>query len=187
VPVFQIVATFRSSAADSASAPDLQCIVGGPYEGDPASFFLGAALLKPQSRGSVTLRSIDPAAPPRIDLGYFRSSDDLDRLLGGLERVREAAHGDAIEELSGGVQFAPGAEDDLLQWVQRATWTYHHPVGTCAMGGDPSAGAVVDAACRVHGVGGLRVIDASIMPDIPSANTHVPTVMVAERAAALID
>jgi choline dehydrogenase len=187
VPVFQIVATFRSSAADSASAPDLQCIVGGPYEGDPASFFLGAALLKPRSRGSVTLRSSDPTAPPRIDLGYFRSSDDLDRLLEGLERVREAAHVGVIKELSGGVQFAPGAEDDLRQWVPRARWTYHHPVGTCAMGVDPSAGAVVDAACRVHGVGGLRVIDASIMPDVPSANTHLPTVMVAERAAALID
>jgi choline dehydrogenase len=186
VPVFQIMATFRSSAADSASAPDLQCVVGGPYEGEPATFFLAAALLKPRSRGSVALRSIDPTAPPRIDLGYFRTSDDLDRLLAGLERVREAAQVSVIKELSGGVQFAPGSEDDLRQWIPRTTWTYHHPVGTCAMGVDPSAGAVVDPACRVHGVAGLRVVDASVMPDIPSANTHVPTIMVAERAAAFI-
>ncbi|MFL6043725.1 MAG: GMC family oxidoreductase [Propionibacteriaceae bacterium] len=187
VPVFQVAATFHSSAADSGGPPDLQCMVGGPYEGEAAMFFLGAALLKPRSRGSLTLRSIDPVAPPRIDLGYFRASGDLDRLLEGLERVREAAQVGAIKELSGGHQFAPGSEADLRSWVQRKTWTYHHPVGTCAMGVDPSAGAVVDPMCRVHGISGLRVVDASIMPDIPSANTHLPTIMIAERAAALID
>jgi choline dehydrogenase-like flavoprotein len=187
VPVFQVAATFHSSGADSAGAPDLQCMVGGPYEGDPAMFFLGAALLKPQSRGHVSLGSIDPTAPPRIDLGYFRAPDDLDRLVEGLERVREAASVGAIKELSSGVQFAPAPEVDLRSWVRSKTWTYHHPVGTCAMGLDPSAGAVVDPTCRVHGVSGLCVVDASIMPDIPSANTHVPTVMIAERAAALIN
>jgi choline dehydrogenase len=187
VPVFQVAATFHSSGTDSAGAPDLQCMLGGPYEGDPAMFFLGAALLKPRSRGSVSLGSIDPAAPPRIDLGYFRVSDDLDRLVAGLERVVEAAHVGATKELSSGVQFAPDLDVDLQSWVLKKTWTYHHPVGTCAMGLDPSAGAVVDSTCRVHGVSGLRVVDASIMPDIPSANTHLPTIMIAERAAALID
>jgi choline dehydrogenase len=187
VAVFQVAATFHSSGADSAGAPDLQCMVGGPYEGDPPMFFLGTALLKPRSRGKVSLRSIDPTAPPRIDLGYFQESEDLDRLVEGLERVREVAQTGAIKELSGGVQFAPGSEVDLRSWARRKTWTYHHPVGTCAIGVDPSAGAVVDPACQVHGVTGLHVVDASIMPDIPSANTHVPTVMIAERATALID
>jgi choline dehydrogenase len=186
MPVFQVVGTFHSSGADSAGAPDLQCMAGGPYEGDPAMFFLGAALLKPRSRGSVSLGSIDPAAPPRIDLGYFHMSDDLDRLVEGLERVQEAAHVGAIKELSSGVQFAPGSEVDLRSWTRSKTWTYHHPVGTCAMGVNPSAGAVVDPTCRVHGVEGLWVVDASVMPDIPSANTHIPTVMVAERVAALM-
>ena len=186
MPVFQVVATFHSSGADSAGAPDLQCMAGGPYEGDPAMFFLGAALLKPRSRGSVSLGSIDPAAPPRIDLGYFHVSDDLDRLVEGLERVQEAAHVGAIKELSSGVQFAPGSEVDLRSWARSKTWTYHHPVGTCAMGVNPSAGAVVDPTCRVHGVESLWVVDASVMPDIPSANTHIPTVMVAERVAALM-
>jgi choline dehydrogenase len=104
----------------------------------------------------------------------------------GLQRVRELGHVGALKELSGGVEFGPAPEVDLRSWVRKQTWTYHHPVGTCAMGIDPSAGAVVDPACRVHGVAGLRVIDASIMPDIPSANTHIPTVMIAERAADLI-
>ena len=150
-------------------------------------FFLGSALLKPRSRGSLTLRSIDPTAPPRIDLGHYREPDDLDRMVEGLQRVRELGHVGAIKELSGGVELGPGTELDLRSWVRRETWTYHHPVGTCAMGVDPPAGAVVDPACRVHGVAGLRVVDASVMPDIPSANTHVPTIMVAERAAALMD
>jgi choline dehydrogenase len=160
--------------------------VSGPYQGDPSKFFLGTALLKPRSRGSLTLRSIDPTAPPRIDLGYYREPDDLDRMVEGLQRVRELGHIGAIKELSGGVEFGPGPEVDLRSWVRKQTWTYHHPVGTCAIGVDPSAGAVVDSECRVHEVTGLRVIDASIMPDIPSANTHIPTVMIAERAAALI-
>jgi choline dehydrogenase len=186
VPVFQVFATFHSSGNDSGGAPDLQCLVSGPYQGEPSKFFLGTALLKPRSRGSVTLRSIDPTAPPRIDLSYYRESDDLDRMVEGLQRVRELGHVGAIKELSGGVEFGPGPEVDLRSWARRETWTYHHPVGTCAMGIDPTAGAVVDPACRVHGVAGLRVVDASVMPDIPSANTHVPTIMVAERTAALI-
>jgi choline dehydrogenase len=186
VPVFQVAATFYSASTDPRGAPDLQCVVGGPYEGEPAMFFIGAALLKPRSRGSVALRSIDPTAPPRIDLGYFRASDDLDRLLEGLRRVSEVSRVGAVKELSGGIDDAPGPEVDLRSWARSATWTYHHPVGTCAMGVDPSAGAVVDPACRVHSVEGLWVIDASVMPDIPSANTHIPTVMVAERAAALM-
>jgi len=186
VPVFQVVATFHSSGTDSGGAPDLQCLVSGPYEGDPSTFFLGTALLKPKSRGSLTLRSIDPTAPPRIDLGYYREADDLDRMVEGLRRVREFAHVSAVEELAGGVDYGPGPAADLRSWVRRQTWTYHHPVGSCAMGVDPLAGAVVDPACRVHGVSGLWVVDASVMPDIPSANTHLPTVMVAERAAALM-
>ena len=186
MPVFQVVATCHSTGVDSAEAPDLQCMAGGPYQGDPATFFLGAALLKPRSRGSVSLGSIDPAAPPRIDLGYFQVSDDVDRLVEGLDRVQEAAQVSAIKELSSGVQFAPGSEVDLRSWARSKTWTYHHPVGTCAMGVDPSAGAVVDPTCRVHGVEGLWVVDASVMPDIPSANTHLPTIMVAERVAALM-
>jgi len=150
------------------------------------------ALLKPASRGTVRLRSADPSAAPRIDLGYFREPRDLDRLANGLIQIREPAGTGPIAELSGGKELAPGPgiaagdRDRLRQWIRRNTWTYHHPVGTCAMGSDPAAGAVVDAAGRVHGTGGLTVADASVMPDIPSANTHLPTVMIAERIASLL-
>lgn len=187
VPVFQVFATFHSSADDSGGAPDLQCLVSGPYQGDPSKFFLGTALLQPRSRGNISLHSIDPTAPPRIDLGYYREPDDLDRMVEGLQRVREVGHVGTIKELSDGIEFGPGPGADIRSWVRRESRAYHHPVGTCAMGIDPAAGAVVDPACRVHGVDRLRVIDASVMPNIPSANTHIPTIMVAERAAVLID
>ncbi len=138
------------------------------------------------------LRSADPAAPPRIDLGFFRDPTDLDRLTEALARARQASRTAAVDALSGGVELAPGPgvrEGDLeglRGWVSREAWTYHHPVGTCAMGPDASAGAVVDALGAVHGVEGLSVADASVMPDIPSANTHLPTIMVAERIASLL-
>jgi len=167
--------------------------VGGPFgDGDRGTFFIGVALLKPASRGTVRLRSADPSAAPRIDLGYFREPRDLDRLANGLIQIREPAGTGPIAELSGGKELAPGPgiaagdRDRLRQWIRRNTWTYHHPVGTCAMGSDPAAGAVVDAAGRVHGTRGLTVADASVMPDIPSANTHLPTIMVAERIASLL-
>ncbi|MEZ0447213.1 GMC family oxidoreductase [Cellulomonas sp. ICMP 17802] len=194
VPVFQVAATARSDGADPAGAPDLQLMVGGPYlDGGAAAFFVGTALLKPRSRGSLRLVSDDPATPPLIDLGYFREPTDLDRLAEAFARTWEVCRDSAVGRLSGGHELRPGDalrpgdRAALRAWIPRAVWTYHHPVGTCAMGPDPAAGAVVDAAGRVHGVAGLRVVDASVMPDIPSANTHVPTIMVAEHVARGID
>ena len=193
-PLFQVFATMRSPAADRNGPPDLQYLVGGPFaNGDVGSFFIGVALLKPRSRGTVRLRSADPSAAPRIDLGYFREPGDLDRLAIGLMLVREPASTGPIAELSGGVELAPGPpvaaadRQNLREWIRRNAWTYHHPVGTCAMGPDPRVGAVVDADGAVHGISGLSVADASVMPDIPSANTHIPTVMIAERIASLQD
>jgi choline dehydrogenase len=193
VPAFQVVATLRSEDAGTGGPPDLQCIVGGPFgDGGPGTFFLGVALLKPRSRGTVRLRSADPPAAPRVDLGYFREPADLDRLAAGLARIRESATDPVIAELSCGEELAPGRDvargdrDGLREWVRRHAWTYHHPVGTCAMGPVPDSGSVVDAAGAVHGIDSLFVADASVMPDIPSANTHLPTIMVAERIAALL-
>jgi choline dehydrogenase len=192
-PLFQVIATAHSTDAAGDGPPDLQYIVGGPLtDGDHGSFFIGVALLKPASRGTVRLRSAHPSAAPRIDLGYFREPRDLDRLASGLIRVRERAGTGPIAELSQEDELAPGPGIDagdrhaLREWIRRKAWTYHHPVGTCAMGPDPAAGAVVDAAGSVHGISGLTVADASVMPDIPSANTHIPTVMIAERIASLL-
>jgi choline dehydrogenase len=84
--------------------------------------------------------------------------------------------------------LSPGPEvweddESLGAWLRASVWTYHHPVGTCRMGPDPDSGAVVDPSGRVHGVEALAVVDASVMPDIPSANTNLPTIMMGERLA----
>ena len=151
-PLFQVIATTHSTDAAGDGPPDLQYIVGGPFaDGDRGTFFIGVALLKPASRGTVRLRSADPTAAPRIDLGYFREPRDLDRLANGLIRIREPARTGPIAELSCGEELAPGpgiAAGDHQRLRQsrikrRNTWTYHHPVGTCAMGFRPRVQAAI--------------------------------------------
>jgi choline dehydrogenase len=97
----------------------------------------------------------------------------------GLDGVRSAIAAPPIRALSNGERLQPRLTDrsELHTWIAGATWSYHHPVGTCAMG------VVVDTDCRVYGVDGLSVVDASVMPDIPSANTNIPTIMIAEHVA----
>jgi choline dehydrogenase len=175
VAAHQLVATLHSSMANpTTEAPDLQILVGGPYApiepGRPPTIYVGAALMKPRSRGHVS---------DHIDLNYYSDPDDIARLIEGLDRVEAVIAGPAIRALSRGERLQPRLTDktELQEWVAGATWSYHHPVGTCAMG------VVVDGDCRVHGVDGLSVVDASVMPDIPSANTNIPTIMIAERVA----
>jgi choline dehydrogenase len=173
--VYQLVATMHSAQADpSTEPPDLQIMVGGPNAGRPdedSSFFFAAALLKPRSRGTVR---------DHIDLNYFDDPDDLTRLAQAVHRVEDAVGGTAVQDLSGGERLTPRFTDDaeLRSWIRATVWTYHHPVGTCALG------TVVDSDCRVQGCEGLSVVDASVMPDIPSANTNLPTIMIAEHVAA---
>ena len=190
-PIFQLVATAYSSLAERAGAPDLQLVACGPYPaaGGRHGCMIAAALLKPASRGQVRLRDAGPASAPEIDLGYFRDPADLPRLLEGLRLADEAARHPALAGLAGGRRIGPPSEavaddDAATTWIRRSTWTYHHPVGTCAMGLDPATGAVVDPDAHVYGVAGLSVADASILPEIPSANTNIPTIMVAEHVAA---
>ncbi|HWI01500.1 MAG TPA: GMC family oxidoreductase, partial [Propionibacteriaceae bacterium] len=150
-----------------------------------ASCFVGAALLKPHSRGRVRLRSADPDVPPEIDLGYFTTATDLPRLLEGLAIAEAVVSHAAMRTLTAGQRVSPESLNGkaLKRYVVGNVWTYHHPVGTCAMGPDPEQGAVVDARGRVYGVDGLSVVDAAILPEIPSANTNLPTIAAAEHIA----
>lgn len=170
VAQFQVAATLHSSFADPArDPPDLQLLVGGPWPGERPGFFIGAALLKPRSRGTVDTT---------IDLNYYADPLDLDRMVEGVERIEAIVAHPAIRMLTNGERLTPrttGAE--LRESIRARTWSYHHPIGTCAMG------TVVDERCRVLGVDGLWVVDASVLPDIPSANTYLPTLMVAERVS----
>ena len=150
---------------------------------------LAVVLLRPKSVGSVTLRSADPRVPPAIDPRYLTdpSGQDVATILHGLRLARRVL---SQEPLAAFVEseMLPGAEavsdDDLRAHIRQLSQTLYHPAGTCRMGSDPLA--VVDPALRVRGIEGLRIADASVIPELPSGHTNWPTVMIAERAADLI-
>jgi choline dehydrogenase-like flavoprotein len=146
-------------------------------------FSLHVCALQPRSRGTLRLRDAAAHSAPRIDPQFLSDPEDLQTLVRGVRRARQilaqaplAAHG---QEWARSAKAQTDA--DLQDWIRVHADTIYHPVGTCRMGTD--ALAVVDPQLRVHGVPGLRVVDASVMPRIVSGNTNAPTVMLAERAA----
>ena len=144
-------------------------------------------LLRPKSRGSVTLASDDPMAPPRIDPNFLGERDDVDRLVRGVKAMREilvqpALAGHGARELA--ASAAARSDDEIERFIRARADTIYHPVGSCRMGSGPLD--VVDAELRVRGIDALRVVDASIMPSIVSGNTNAPTIMIAEKAADMI-
>ena len=179
-PNLHAIATFHSAAASSDEPPDLMLWVADPL-GDPPAFSIEAVLLKPRSRGTVRLRSADPADPPRIDLPALTEASDVDRLAEGYLRAVDVAGRPEIRRLCAGPVPAIDSAAGLRDWIRANRYSIPHVVGTCAMGPSPEDGAVVDARGRVHGTERLHVVDASIMPDVPSGFTHVSTIMIAER------
>lgn len=155
--------------------------------GPPDGFTLMSGLIRPAGRGSVTLRSADPADRPLVDPGFLACAADVDALERGVELCREIAASPAMSEWRG-KELSPGPEvssrEAVREYIRETLTTYQHVVGTCKMGID--ALAVVDPELRVYGVDGLRVADASIMPAVVSGNTHAATTMIAERAADLV-
>lgn len=144
-------------------------------------FSLGPALLTPKSRGRITLRSRDPLEPPSIDPGYLGNPADLPPLVEGIRIARRIAAAKAFDPFRGKPVFD---QDDPEAHVRGRAETMYHPVGTCKMGSDPLS--VVSARLEVHGVAGLRVADASVMPIIVGGNTQAATMMIAEKAAQMI-
>lgn len=150
-------------------------------------FFASACKMRPESRGYLLPAGDDPLAAPRIFPCYLSDERDVVTLRDGVRRVREIFAQSAFDDYRG-VELLPGAaiDDDagLDRYVRETAGTVFHPVGTCRMGNDGHA--VVDGRLRVHGIEGLRIADASVMPRITSANTHAPTMMIGERAATLM-
>jgi choline dehydrogenase-like flavoprotein len=181
-PVLHSIATFRSSGRSPTAAPDLMFWLTDPA-GAEAGFYLDPVLLKPASRGSVRLRSADPGDPPRITLPGLDAAD-VELLAEGYRLGIALANHAAVRRLcAGAAPSEPPSARELRDRVREDAYSNPHVVGTCRMGPEPRDGDVVDEVGRVHGIAGLSVIDASVIPEAPAGFPHVITIMLAERLA----
>jgi 4-pyridoxate dehydrogenase len=155
-----------------------------PYED---GFGMRPGLLHPKSRGRVMLRSADPSDPVRIFGNYFSEPDDIVTIRNGFKLIRELAAQQPMDEFRG-IESKPGrdvkTDAEIETWIRQTAITAHHPAGTCAMGIDDKA--VVDPELRVRGIENLRVVDASIMPDLLSGNINAGCLMIGEKASDMI-
>jgi len=174
-------------------APDIQLhfVVGvvdnharTPHLGH--GYSLHVCLLRPKSAGRVGLTGPDPLAAPEIDPDFYGEAEDLEAMVRAFKLARRILEAPALAAASAGDMFTAGvqSDDQIRETLRQRSDTIYHPVGTCHMGGD--AMAVVDAELRVRGLGALRVVDASVMPDLIGGNTNAPTIMIGEKASDLI-
>jgi choline dehydrogenase len=152
-----------------------------------SGFTMSVCKLRPESRGTIEIRSNDPSAAPAIQPNFLEREADVATMLDGLKLVRRMAETPALSRWIS-AEYDPGpqctSDEALVDFIRNKGITVYHPAGTCKMGSDPDA--VVDQQLRVHGMQRLRVIDASIMPAVTSGNTNAPVIMIAEKAADMI-
>jgi len=169
-----------SPARLSRHSLDLGFMVGEGYS-------LHVCNLRPRSRGEIRLNGADPYDNPDIRPNYLSDPDDMERMVRGVRLARKIMAAPAFDLYRGATLRPDGpcnTDVEVRQFVRQRAETIYHPVGTCKMGSDPLA--VVDAQLRVHGVQGLRVVDASIMPELVGGNTNAPVIMIAEKASDMI-
>lgn len=182
------------ASRDDLALPDIQLHVAatgfvdnGMHEPMRRAHTTGVTLVNVQSKGHVRLRSADPTWHPEIDPGYFDDHADMEAMLGGFRRAYEIVSQGPFTRLVD-TPWIPAAtnptDDQIIEAIGGYAQTLYHPVGTCAMGTVESS--VVDPQLKVHGVDGLRVADASVMPRVPRGNTNAPTIMIGEKCADLI-
>lgn len=181
-------------ADPGARSPDIQLHLGlgsgieaGVAAMPQGGVTLNSAYLRPRSRGTVRLSSADPLAAPLIDPNYWADPQDREMGIRGLKLAREIMRQDALKPFVLAERL-PGpdvrTDEDYFNYACAHAKTDHHPAGTCRMGSDP--GAVVDPELRLNGIDGLRVVDASVMPQVVSSNTNAAVIMIAEKAADMI-
>jgi choline dehydrogenase len=152
-----------------------------------SGFSASVCQLRPESRGSLRIKSADPAVPPAIRINYLATETDRTAFVEGIKMLRRILAAQAlkpfvVDEVDPGPKIA--SDEQILNFCRQRGTTVYHPTSTCRMGNDPLA--VVDQRLRVRGIEGLRVVDASIMPDLMSGNTNAPTIMIAEKASDMI-
>ena len=181
---------------DGLAAPDIQyhflpvlVIDHGRTQVRKDGYSLHACVLRPESKGTIRLASKDPKAHPLIDANYLAERRDLDVLIEGVKKGRDILAQAGLDPYRA-AEFEPGpsvrTDAEIEAWIRAKAETIYHPVGTCKMGPDNDPMAVVDNQCRVRGLKGLRVVDASVMPTLVGGNTNAPTIMIAERVAAFM-
>jgi choline dehydrogenase len=176
---------YFSPVSYSKSTPGVRRLtLPDPFPG----FFIGTSHCRPRSRGSIRIASADPVAPPVISPNYLSAPEDMKEMIDGVRLVRRIAAQPAMaaliqEELTPG--NAVQTNEELANDIRNRAGSVFHASCTCRMGPDPDL-AVVDHRLRVHGLSGLRVIDASVFPSVPSGNTNAPTYMVAEKGAHMV-
>jgi choline dehydrogenase-like flavoprotein len=181
-----------------APVPDIQLLLAGapltagpyfrPFNKPFQDGFGGRiVMLHPESRGQLTLASANPAAPIRIRQNFMSTEREWQTLRAGVRLMREIMGQPKMAPFIAR-EIAPGSSSDadIDAHIRDTAITLHHPLGTCKMGQASDGMAVVDPECRVHGVERLRVVDASVMPDLISGNINAPVIMIAEKAADLI-
>jgi choline dehydrogenase len=179
----------RSAQAALGTVPDVQFYVGRGSDTPDKFITITVSLVQPKSRGEIRLRANDPLAPPIIRGNYLQEQADVNVMVRGVHLARWFGEADAYSGLRAD-EILPGAamksDADLTTFVRRDTDTIYHGAGTCRMGPQNDAAAVVDASLRVRGVEGLRVADASIMPEVVNGTTNAACVLIGEKAAELI-
>ncbi|HWD59447.1 MAG TPA: GMC family oxidoreductase N-terminal domain-containing protein [Stellaceae bacterium] len=159
----------------------------GPRIAKQSGFTCYAHPMRPESKGHIHITAADPRQPPAINFNFLSAPPDAELTVKAIRIARAIMTAPAMAALRVS-EIAPGTErisdDEIIDWVKSAAETTYHPVGTCKMGAD--AMAVVDNRLRVHGIEGLRVADASIMPTLTSGNTNAPAIMIGEKAAAMV-
>jgi choline dehydrogenase len=152
-----------------------------------SAFSASVCQLRPESRGSLRIKSADPAVPPEIRINYLATETDRTAFVEGFKILRQILAAPAlkpyvVDEIIPGSKVT--SDEDILAFCRQTGSTVYHPTSTCRMGNDPLA--VVDQRLRLRGIEGLRVVDASVMPDLMSGNTNAPTIMIAEKASDMI-
>jgi len=151
-------------------------------------FLLGYNACKPTSAGYLQIKSPDPEEAPEMHSNYLDTEYDRAVMLAGMRLMREIASMPALEAVID-AEISPGPEvntdDEMAAFIREKSWTVFHQCGTCRMGDDPTQ-SVVDGRLRVHGVDGLRVVDASVFPTVTTGNTNAPAIMVGEKGSDMI-